>query len=337
MNKIIYKQRNKILLALLVLGGVVSNVGVTSSTSSSSSVHSQECVTGVDNAQLGITLNPSQIRASDISGNSLPGSSGDTTTAQSTQVETNTTLTVISKQNQRCTVRNGLGGMVLAIFLEPITYQELYSEVENLILRTKGCYIKFRLIDANGKILDKDDTREAIGEITCTAQIYGKIYRNSQGRTELFARVDGITKETTTANIKEALQYMLNAYQNRPGDMQNCYKPNEYTVSTQFGGEEFPQIITEALKGDTECLPLTDTRFVSVNRQFGGQEFPQIIREVLKRDTECFSLSDTRFVFVSAGKQLQISLLRDDNGFRITDINQVQVPRYKYYILFREL
>ena len=56
---------------------MVSNVGVTSSTSSSSSVHSQECVTGGDNAQLGITLNPSQIRASDISDNSLPGSSGD--------------------------------------------------------------------------------------------------------------------------------------------------------------------------------------------------------------------------------------------------------------------
>lgn len=112
---------------------------------------------------------------------------------------------------------------------------------------------------------------------------------------------------------------MLNAYQNRPGDMQNCYKPNEYTVSTQFGGEEFPQIITEALKGDTECFSL---------------------REVLKRDTECFSLSDTRFVFVSAGKQLTITLLRSDNNFRITDINQVQVPRYKYYniiILFREL
>jgi hypothetical protein len=90
MNKIIYKQKNKIGLALLVLGGVVSNVGVVSSASSSSSPYptqeiqaQQGPVTGVNNPQLDITLNPYQIRAIDTGQNGggpllLSSSSGST-------------------------------------------------------------------------------------------------------------------------------------------------------------------------------------------------------------------------------------------------------------------
>jgi hypothetical protein len=103
MNKIIYKQKNKIALALLVLGGVVRASGYRSYVSDLANYalgfcrHRRPLTTseftpvvpsdighnpGSSNPQPGITRNTSQIGASDTGqngdGSSLPGSSGDT-------------------------------------------------------------------------------------------------------------------------------------------------------------------------------------------------------------------------------------------------------------------
>ena len=153
MNKIIYKQKNKIALALLVLGCVVCNVGVTSSASSSSSARLQECVTGSSNTQPDITLNPSQIRASDTGqngdGSSLPGSSGDIPIAEPTRVQTNTTLTVI----------NSLNGTRLLTSTK-LQYSEVIAKIREQL--GKDCIIK---LTQNGQVIPSNTPDKLEGEI----------------------------------------------------------------------------------------------------------------------------------------------------------------------------
>ena len=137
---------------------MVSNVGVTSSTSSSSSVHSQECVTGGSNTQPDITLNPSQIRASDTGQNGdgpllLSSSSGGTpivapTPATGITDASNTpeirvtwmsgdTITTLPKginlSEARRLIRAALGETGRSIRLldgiQPITNEERFSRV----------------------------------------------------------------------------------------------------------------------------------------------------------------------------------------------------------------
>ena len=153
MNKIIYKQKNKIALALLVLGCVVCNVGVTSSASSSSSARLQECVTGSSNTQPDITLNPSQIRASDTGqngdGSSLPGSSGDIPIAEPTRVQTNTTLTVI----------NSLNGTRLLTSTK-LQYSEVIAKIREQL--GQGLIIK---LTQDGQVIPQNTPDKLEGEI----------------------------------------------------------------------------------------------------------------------------------------------------------------------------
>jgi hypothetical protein len=168
MNKIIYKQKNKILLALLVLGCVVSNVGVVSSAYLSSSpyptqeIQAQEGpVTGVNNTQPGITRNTSQIRASDTGQNgdgenypSLPGSSGDIPIAEPTRVQTNTTLTVI----------NPFTGIPLLTSTK-LQYSEVIAKIRAQL--GQGLIIK---LTQNGQVIPSNTPDKLEGEIGYTVQ-----------------------------------------------------------------------------------------------------------------------------------------------------------------------
>jgi hypothetical protein len=185
MNKIIYKQKNKIALALLVLGGMVR---ASSYRSYVSGLYNNlanyalgfcshrrpatisEAFTpvvpsnighdpGSSNTQPGITRNTSQIRASDTGqngdGSSLPGSSGDTTTAQSPQVETDATLTV----------RHAVSGRTLLEFDHNLLYSQVIAQIRKEL--GQGLIIK---LTQNGQVIESNTTPALGGEIDCTVQ-----------------------------------------------------------------------------------------------------------------------------------------------------------------------
>jgi hypothetical protein len=152
MNKIIYKQKNKILLALLVLGGAVR----------ASSYRS--CVSGLyslANYALGrrpattseafTSVVPSNIGHNPGSSNgpSLPGSSGDTTIAQSTQVETGTTLTVINPLNGTRLLRS-----------TKLHYSEVIAKIREQL--GQGLRV---ILTQNGQVIPSNTTDKLEGEI----------------------------------------------------------------------------------------------------------------------------------------------------------------------------
>ena len=152
MNKIIYKQKNKIVLALLVLGGAVH----------ASSYRS--CVSGLyslANYVLGrrpattseafTPVVPSNIGHDPGSSNgpSLPGSSGDIPIAEPTRVQTNTTLTVINSLNGTSLLRS-----------TKLHYSEVIAKIREQL--GKDCIIK---LTQNGQVIPSNTPDKLEGEI----------------------------------------------------------------------------------------------------------------------------------------------------------------------------
>ena len=204
MNKIIYKQKNKIALALLVLGGVVSNVGVVSSASSSSSVHSQECVTGGSNTQPDITLNPSQIRASDTGqngdGSSLPGSSGDTAIVAPTPA---TGITGASNPEIRVT---WMSGDTITSFPKT-TYLAAIESIRAALGKTGR---SIQLVDGIQPITNEEQFARVTGDIKCVRlPLSEKAKRDAE---EIYEKLKTVSRFEVSTELTQFLETKRQEY-----------------------------------------------------------------------------------------------------------------------------
>ena len=151
MDKIIYKQKNKIALAVLVLGGVVSNVGVVSSASSSSSARLQECVTRGDN------------RASDTGQNGdgpllLSSSSGGT------PIVAPTPATGITDASNTPEIRVRMSGDTITTLPKGINLSEARRLIRAVLGETGR---SIRLLDGIQPITNEEQFARVTGDIQC--------------------------------------------------------------------------------------------------------------------------------------------------------------------------